>query len=184
VRSLGIVALLVAGGVFLCAEWRRAPGANRSPSARRPARLAGPGFIPTGAPLRPPPLPPPRRGARAVPFDLLAGFDFDPEVGILPDDIEALDGALVEIAGVMYYDVADPERVERFYLMPNHYVCCYGTPRANDVVEVQLRDGAHTVYLLNYFLVRGHLQVGAVRNDAGQLLCLFRIGDAEAEVLE
>lgn len=146
--------------------------------------LAGPGFIPPGAPLKPPPAPLPRGGARSISFDLLTAFDYDPEVDVIPDEIEALHGTKVELLGVMYYAVDDVSHVDHFYLMPNHYICCFGTPRANDVVEVDLRRGTSTQYLLTYFLIRGRLEVGAVRNEEGEVLCLYRIPDAQVEVME
>ncbi|MHC4224887.1 MAG: DUF3299 domain-containing protein [Planctomycetota bacterium] len=157
------------------------PGAA---SGTRIRELAGPGYLPQGAPLRPPPLPPPRGGATAIDFDLLAGFDYDPEADVIPDEILALDGKEVELAGVMYYAVADPDRVTEFFLMPNHMICCFGTPRLNEAVEVVQRKGVSTQYLLNYFLVRGRLRVGQVVDDDGRVICLYRITDAEAEVLE
>jgi hypothetical protein len=93
--------------------------------------MASRGFIPPGAPLRAPPRPAPRHGAVAVGFDQLAGFEFSPESGVVPDAVQALEGRLVEVIGVMYYSVPDPARVTEFFLMPDHSVCCFGTPRAN-----------------------------------------------------
>ena len=82
----------------------------------------------------------------------------------------------------MYYGVEDPMRVVDFHLMPNHYVCCFGTPRMNEVVRVEMKPGTSTRYLLDYYLVRGTIDVGAVRDDAGRVLYLYRIRDAEVEI--
>lgn len=153
--------------------------------ARPPPReVAGPGYLPEDAPLEPPPAPAPKRGAKAIDFDTLGAFDYDPEADVIPDDVLALDGKLVELRGVMYYAVEDPEKVGDFYLMPNHMICCYGTPRLNDAVEVIQKKGRTTQYVLNYFLVRGKLEVGAVRGEDGAPICLYRISDAEVEVLD
>ena len=146
--------------------------------------MAGPGYIPTGAPLRPPPAPPPRKGARSIDFDLLSYFDYDPEVDAIPDEVLELDGKVVELRGVMYYSVEDPDRVTDFYSMPNHMVCCFGIPRTNEIVEVFLKPKTYTQYVLNYYLIRGKLSVGAVRDDEDRVLCLYRITDAEVEVME
>jgi hypothetical protein len=78
----------------------------------------------------------------------------------------------------MYYAVADADHVTDFYLMPNHMVCCFGTPRINEAVDVKLRPGLVTRYVLNYFLVRGILDVAAVRDDRGRVLYLYRIREA------
>ncbi len=151
----------------------------------RPARreIAGPGYLPAGAPLAAPRAPPPREGATAIDFATLSAFDYDPESDLIPDDVRALDGRRVELSGVMYYAVADPDRVTDFYLMPNHMICCFGTPRVNEAVEVKAREGFVTRYVLDYFLVRGILDVGAVRDEKGRVLYLYRIRDAVAEVL-
>ena len=156
------------------------PGGDATEPAP-PAEMAGPGFIPEGAPSRPPAAPPPRKGAVAIDFDLLSGYDYDPEADVIPEEVEQLDGKLVELRGVMYYGVEDP--VTEFYLMPNHMICCFGTPRLNEVVEVTLKPKTRTQYVLNYYLIRGRLEVGAVLDEEGQVLCLYRIRDAEAEVL-
>jgi len=79
----------------------------------------------------------------------------------------------------MYYGVDDPDRVTEFYLMPNHMVCCYGTFRINEAVEVALRPGLKTQYVLDYYVIRG-----AIRDDEDRVLALYRISDAEAEILQ
>ena len=84
----------------------------------------------------------------------------------------------------MYYGVTDPRRVTAFYLMPNHLVCCFGTPRPNDTVEVTLPEGRATHYVLQYYLVRGTLHVGPIYDEQGQLLALYAIPDASVEILE
>jgi hypothetical protein len=160
---------------------------NEADDGRRqqaPREMAGPGYLPEDAPLQPPPAPKPRKGARAIDFDTLSAFDYDPEADVVPDDVRALDGKLVELRGVMYYAVEDPDNVTDFYLMPNHMICCFGTPRLNEAVQVRQKRGRSTEYVLNYYLVRGTLHVGAVRNEAGVAICLYRITDAEVETLE
>lgn len=150
-----------------------------------PAReRVAPGFLPPSAPLRAPPAPAPAAGAVTVPYDQLSYFDYDPEADVIPEDVLALDGRRIELIGVMYYGVEDPDRVTEFYLMPNHMVCCYGTFRINEAVEVTLRPGLRTQYVLNYYLVRGTLHVGAVRDDRGRVLHLYRVDGAEAEILQ
>ncbi|MHC4958086.1 MAG: DUF3299 domain-containing protein [Planctomycetota bacterium] len=146
--------------------------------------MAGPGYIPPGAPLKPPPAPPPHKGFKAIEFDTLRAFDYDPEADIVPDDVRKLDGKQVELRGVMYYAVEDPEKVTDFYLMPDHMVCCFGTPRLNDAVEIIQKKGGVTQYVVNYYLIRGKLAVGQVTNEEGTVLCIYRITDADVEVLE
>ena len=160
-------------------------------SGEEPAReqdpmreLAGPGRIPEAAPRKPPAAPKPRKGAKAIDFDTLSAFDYDPEADIIPDDVLALDGKLVELRGVMYYGVDDPDKVADFFLMPNHMICCYGTPRLNEAVKVTQPKGKLTQYVLNYYVIRGKLSVGAVRDDQGIVVWLYRLTNAEVEVLE
>jgi hypothetical protein len=119
-----------------------------------------------------------------VSFDLLSYFDYDPEADVIPEEVLALDGKRVELVGVMYYGVDDPDRVTEFYLMPNHMVCCYGTFRINEAVEVALRPGLETQCVLDYYVIRGTIRVGAIRDDEDRVLALYRISDAEAEILQ
>jgi hypothetical protein len=179
VRDLGLVALLS----IAAAAWGICTGLDRrTPSVAR--EMVGPGYLPTGTPLSAPPAPPPRDGAESIPFDLLSYYDYDPEADVIPEDVLALDGKRIELIGVMYYGVENPDRVTEFYLMPNHMVCCYGTFRLNEAVEVTLKPGRTTRYLLNYYLIRGILHVGAVRDAEDRVLCLYRIAEAAAEVME
>jgi len=149
-----------------------------------PMPMAGPGYLPPGAPVDPPPAPPPHPGHTAVDFALLAGFDYDPEADVVPEEVRELDGRLVELRGVLYYGIPDPERVTEFYLMPNHLICCFGTPRPNDTVAVTLREGLVIRYSLAFQLVRGRLRVEPLRDEAGNLLALYAIDDAQAEALQ
>ena len=134
--------------------------------------------------MEPPDRPTPRKGAVAADFADLAGFEYEMEGGELPPDIEALRNRAVEVIGVMYFSVEDPDHVTGFYLMPDHTVCCFGTPRINQILDVQLPDERATEYSLEYFLVRGVLEVGPFFDDSGLALCLYRIRDAEVEILE
>jgi hypothetical protein len=173
--SLAVIAIVIVG-------WRMDAGQKRPRETAR--EMVGPGYMPTDAPLRAPPTPAPRAGAESVSFDLLSYFDYDPEADVIPEEVLALDGKRIELVGVMYYGVDDPDRVTGFYLMPNHMVCCYGTFRINEAVEVELEPGHTTQYVLNYFLVRGTLHVGAIRDDEDRVLALYRITGAEAEILQ
>ena len=177
-----LLVAIVLGAVAAAVWWPRGPDDTPADPPRRD--MAGPGYIPSGAPLEAPPAPPPRPGGRAIDFDLLSYYDYDPEADVIPEEVLELDGEIVELRGVMYYGVEDPDRVTAFFLMPNHMICCYGTPRLNEYVEVGLAEGRVTQYVLNYYLVRGRLRVGAVRDDQDRVVCLYRILDAEASVLE
>ncbi|MGQ0612181.1 MAG: DUF3299 domain-containing protein [Planctomycetaceae bacterium] len=182
-----LLGLLVCAGValFLVLQPGGGPGggeADAPPPAPPPDR-AGPGYIPPEAPTEAPEGPPPRPGAQRTDFDELSGYDYDPEADVIPDSILALHGKTVELKGVMYYGVDDPANVTEFHFMPNHYVCCFGTPRTNEIVKVSMKPGTKTHYLLNYYLVRGTLEVGAARDAKGRVLHLYRIRDAEVEIL-
>jgi len=146
--------------------------------------MASKGFLPPGAPVTPPARPTPRRGARPADFADLAGFEFEIESATVPDAIEALRGQVIEVIGVMYFSVEDPDRVAEFYLMPNHMICCFGTPRINQIVDVRLPAGSATRYTLDYYLVRGVLEIGPFFDEDGLALCLYRIANAEVEFME
>lgn len=135
------------------------------------------------APITPPARPSPRRGAHAVNFAELAGFEFEFESGAVLDAIEAFRGKVVEVIGVMYFSVEDPDQVAEFYLMPDQMVCCFGTPRINQIVDVRLPKGVSTRYTLDYYLIRGVLEIGPFHDDDGLALCLYRVANAEVEFL-
>ena len=183
-RPTGWLFLGVAVLVLVAVITLRAFQEPEKPKAPPRREIAGPDFVPAGAPTNAPPAPAPRKGAISIDFDVLAAFDYDPEADLIPDDVRALHGKLVELRGVMYYGVDDVDHVSDFYLMPSHLVCCFGTPRANDTVKIDLRPGTETQYVLNYYLIRGKLEVGLIRDEEGNALALYRIPDAEAEVLE
>lgn len=146
--------------------------------------MASKGFLPPGAPITAPARPTPRRGAQPADFADLAGFEFEIESAAVPDAIEALRGHVVEVLGVMYFSVEDPDDVSEFYLMPDHMICCFGTPRINQIVDVRLPSGGATRYTLDYYLVRGVLEIGPFFDEDGLALCLYRIANAEVEFLE
>ena len=95
----------------------------------------------------------------------------------------AFDGKLVEVIGVMYFAVSDPSRVTEFFLMPDHTVCCFGTPKVNQIVEVLLPEKDSTEYVLDYYLIRGVLEIGPFFDEHGLPLCMYRIAEAEVEFL-
>jgi hypothetical protein len=175
-RALAALAVLAAAAALLVREFQGEAGEPEP-------EMAGPGYLPRGAPLTAPEGPAPLPGFRRIDFHELSAYDYDPEADNIPDEIRSLDGSSVELKGVMYYGVEDPARVTDFHLMPNHYVCCFGTPRMNEVVRVTLRPGLTTRYVLDYYLVRGTIEVGAARDAAGRVLHLYRIREAEARIL-
>jgi len=184
VRAWILIVLL--GGIligFLVSNFEDDRPDATKPS-QKPREMARRGYLPEDAPRDAPPAPKPRKGAQAIDFDTLSAFDYDPEADVIPDEVRALDGKLVELRGVMYYAIEDPDKVEDFFLMPNHMICCFGTPRLNEAVEVVQKKGRSTQYVLNYYLVRGKLAVGPVRDEQGNTLCLYRITNAEVESLE
>ena len=201
-RSLGITAI-VAIALAVCViagvvVWWPSGATTASPSVTAttgegranemielaPRVMASKGFVPPGAPIAPPARPTPRRGALPADFADLAGFEFEMESAVVPDAIESLRGRVVEVIGVMYFSVEDPDHVAEFYLMPDHTICCFGTPRINQIVDVQLPTGRATRYALDYYLVRGVLEIGPFFDEDGLALCLYRIAEAEVEFLE
>jgi len=182
---VALALITIAGAAIGIAVWRRADGSDGGHATRGLSQrvMASKGFIPPGAPLQPPPRPAPRTGSDPVDFSLLAGFAVPGEGLVIPADVAALDGRTVEVIGVMYFAVEDPANVTEFFLMPDHTVCCFGTPRLNQIIEVRLPKGEATEYVLDYYLVRGTLQVGPFYDPSGLALSMYRILDAEVEVL-
>jgi hypothetical protein len=193
-RALGIFVLIAIGVTLAAFAWW--PAARPQPtSSTNDVRtgsqpelservMASKGFLPPGAPVAPPARPTPRPGAQAADFADLAAFEFEMESAAIPDAIEALRGKTVEVIGVMYFSVEDPDHVAEFYLMPDHMICCFGTPRINQIVDVRLADRQATRYTLDYYLIRGVLEIGPFFDEDGLALCLYRIAEADVELLQ
>ena len=71
-------------GLFILAAVVRLWALPPDTPAPEPERaVAGPGYMPAGAPTDAPPAPTPRKGAISIDFDVLAAFDYDPEVPVM-----------------------------------------------------------------------------------------------------
>ena len=85
-------------------------------------------------------------GTRLIDFELIAGFEVepDPEAALegIPEPIRALHGTRVALAGFMIPTEFDDGRVSRFLIARSPLACCFGaTPAANELVDAIPVDG-------------------------------------------
>lgn len=124
----------------------------------------------------------------ALPEGTLAGVAADATAAVsLPDEITALDGRLVSLAGFLIPTVDGGSRLRRFALSYDPPGCCFGEAGSLDKwVVVELEDDAEAVEYRFWGVARveGLLSVGARRGTYGHLESLFRLRGRRAELIE
>jgi len=122
-------------------------------------------------------------GARVVTFDTLGGFDCPwtgpfgstAEPPAIPDDVRALDGAVVALAGFAVPLVTDRGMMREFLLARHPADCCFGMlPQANELVHVVLAEGVDAVEVpLEPVIVVGRLAIRDLSTPEAQGRCLY-----------
>lgn len=134
---------------------------------------------------------------KAVGFDVLAGFEYQPSetMGLgggtmpndaepgeaaIPDAIKALDGKPIAVTGFMVpIDLRDG-KVRYFLLVRNQMLCCYGVmPSMNEWIHVEMNESNRVEYVNDVpITVKGKLAVGEEIED-GVVMSLYRMnGDS------
>jgi len=105
----------------------------------------------------------------------LGNFEFDESKdSVLPEDVIALGGSKIKLAGQML-PLDQVGRVTRFMLVNDLMSCCFGTaPKIQHIVYVQLPPEKWLEPTTERITVEGTLKVGIHRED-GYVLRLFEI---------
>ena len=210
---LELAAVILVGLVL---AWAVSQGVSEGREALRPSIAERPGD-PHGLaragraarqgidPLRPPGLPPgvtidpttgflaglglePREGEEVLTWHLLQPLNKVREAADVPEDLRALDGERVVMAGFLMplYKLRD---IRSFAFVGSHFTCCFERmPGLGDQVVVTLGDGAPSMQLtVKPIRVRGILRLKPkhwFESGKGPLLSVFEIEDAEAAFLQ
>jgi hypothetical protein len=77
-------------------------------------------------------------GSTMVRWERLKSYDYQPGLANLPEEIRALDGKTITMAGFLL-PLYEFEDIHEFALVGNHWSCCFGQPPTlNGVVTVRL----------------------------------------------
>jgi hypothetical protein len=137
------------------------------------ATAARAGSAHTGGILRAAPVVKVPAGYEAVTWKAIGGFEYT-EGMKLPDDVRALDGKKVGIAGYMM-TIEEVENIHEFLLVEAFWSCCFGVPpNVNQVVMVKIEADKGVEYTSSPVLVLGTLSVGEEIED-GFVTSVYRI---------
>jgi len=101
-------------------------------------------------------------------------------VTLVPDNIKALDGKKVAVAGFMLPLQMKERRVTEFILLKNQAMCCYGKPPTiNEWVHVKMSEGI-TPAVDQTITIFGTLHVSEYKENS-QMLGLYRLDGEKAE---
>jgi hypothetical protein len=150
----------------------------RPPGLPEGARVDPETGLVTGIDLRP------AAGETAVAWTLLASADGVQSAEALPEEIRALAGRRVVMAGFVMplYEIDD---FREFLLVGSHYACCFGRPPGlGGMALVRIADGQPAVKpVLAPMRISGRLVIRERRSRDGDLLLLFHLDEARAAPL-
>ena len=140
----------------------------------------------TGNADRLPHAPPTPGEVRAMTIYELGNFTYIPADdvstavdGFLPDDVRALDGLQVKLAGFMV-PLYQTTGITEFTLVPDLYECCFGQPPGLEhVIQVELPEGKAVGFTYGQIEVTGTLKVQEQRRD-GYVVNIFTLTDVSS----
>lgn len=115
-------------------------------------------------------------------FDLLKILNMEPVTldapKLMPAWLTQLEGKRIRVRGFMYPPLQE-EGLEGFVLARDNQICCFGRdPKPYDIVQVDMREGKTTHYILNVpFDVVGVFHIDPIELD-GAVRMVYRIDDA------
>ena len=107
-------------------------------------------------------------------FAALGGWKYIEGKTPVPDDVQKLDGKLVEITGFML-PVNETQNITRFIVIQSLWDCCFGqTPAVNHIIAVTMEQGRSVEFCPDLVTVTGKFSVGETREE-GYLVSIFRL---------
>jgi hypothetical protein len=121
-------------------------------------------------------------GYTALSWKTLGGFEYT-EGMKLPDEVRALNGQKVAIAGYMM-TIEEVENIHEFLLVEAFWSCCFGTPPTiNQVVLIHIEGARGVEYTSSPVLILGTLEVGAKIED-GFETSVYRLNATSVTAVE
>jgi len=104
----------------------------------------------------------------------LGNFEYDPEVGGLPDDIKTLDGIQFRTTGFMI-PMNQADDITEFAMVIDLFSCCFGQPPGvQHTIQVRTPKGKAVSYFNDQIVVEGTLHVEEKKED-GYVISLFEL---------
>jgi hypothetical protein len=147
--------------------YRRLPKVGADPSGAHGGDGSHTGAFRAAPVLKPPP------GYEVVTWKTIGGFEYT-EGMKLPDDVLALHGKKVAVAGYMM-TFSEVENIRHFLLVESLWSCCFGVPpNVNQVYEVKIAGPRGVEYSSLPVMLLGTLEVGE-RIEDGFVTSVYRL---------
>jgi hypothetical protein len=122
-------------------------------------------------------------GSTMVRWERLKAYDYQPGLAGMPQDLRALDGKVVTMAGFLL-PLYEFEDIHEFALVGNHWSCCFGQPPTlNGVVTVKLPaslpglpNTAEPIRVVGTFRVKE-------LKESGYVISIFAIDASKVSIL-
>jgi len=125
----------------------------------------------------------PVEGSRVVEWRTLKAYEYQERLAGLPEEIRALDGVKVTMAGFLLplYEFDD---IKEFNLVASHWSCCFGVPPGlSGWVHVKLAPGERGLSnTTEPLVVTGTMRV-AEHREAGYVVSIYSLENAQARVI-
>lgn len=122
-------------------------------------------------------------GSTVIAWDTLRRYQYQEGLEGLPDDVRALEGKKVTIAGFLLplYEFDD---IHEFHLVASHWSCCFGVPPGlSGWIAIDLAPGEKGLQnTIEPLKVTGTFKVGE-KKEAGYVVAIYAIEDAKATLL-
>jgi hypothetical protein len=104
----------------------------------------------------------------------LGNFDYDPDKGGLPSDVQKLSGCKIRLTGFMV-PANQADKITTFSLVPSLFSCCFGQPpQVQHTIMVICPKGKSVSYTPDQIVVEGTLTVNEKKDD-GFVTSIFQI---------
>jgi hypothetical protein len=130
--------------------------------------------VPTSPDKRIPHAPPVPGEVRSLTIKQLGNFEYAPDGGSIPADVQRLNGMTVRLQGYMIPQL-ETQTVTHFMLVPSLFNCCFGKPPTlQHTVVVDCPNRIPASYSSDEVLIIGKLDVAEIRSD-GYVVSLFHV---------
>lgn len=103
----------------------------------------------------------------------LGNFEYDPDKGRIPNDVQRLTGSKIRLHGFMIPSQA--KKITQFALVPSLFSCCFGQPpTVQHIIVCVCPQGTAVEYSPNQVIVEGTLTV-CEKKDDGYVISIFQL---------
>jgi hypothetical protein len=107
-------------------------------------------------------------------FELIGGWNYVEGKTPVPDNIQQLNGKLVEVTGFMM-PINYTQNIKNFILIQSLWGCCFGqAPAPNHIIVVNMQEGKTVDFYPDPVRVIGTFSVGETREE-GYLVSIYQV---------